>query len=75
VVISRFAIRVTAMLTVLTSCSAPNQSLTTTDAEAGAAYDCGTIQGPVSTNEFYEDNPTYKDPVDDSAAWTTSAPE
>jgi CubicO group peptidase (beta-lactamase class C family) len=40
-----------------------------------AAFDCSAIQGPLSTNRFYEDNPTYTDPVDDSASWTLSTPE
>ena len=39
-----------------------------------APFDCSKIQGPLSTNQFYEDNPTYIDPVDDSADWTTSTP-
>ena len=70
--------RVIAMLSVLTSCSSPSPA--TTDAGSGsegavAAFDCGTIQGPLSTDSFYEDNPTYTDPVDDSASWATSTPE
>ena len=40
-----------------------------------AAFDCGKIQGPKSKNSFYEDNPTYIDPVDDSASWRMSDPE
>jgi CubicO group peptidase (beta-lactamase class C family) len=44
------------------------------DAPAIAAYDCAAIEGPLSTNQFYEDNPTYIDPVDDSASWTMSTP-
>ena len=40
-----------------------------------AAFDCNALEGPLSTNRFYEDNPTYTDPVDDSASWTTSTPE
>jgi CubicO group peptidase (beta-lactamase class C family) len=40
-----------------------------------AAFDCNALQGPLSTNQFYETNPTYVDPVDDSASWTTSTPE
>lgn len=40
-----------------------------------APFDCSAIQGPLSTNRFYEDNPTYTDPVDDSASWTLSTPE
>lgn len=40
-----------------------------------AAFDCSAIQGPLSTNRFYENNPTYTDPVDDSASWTLSTPE
>jgi CubicO group peptidase (beta-lactamase class C family) len=70
----RFGIRVMAMLSVLASCSSPQPSPTTPDA-AIAAFDCGTIQGPLSTTTFYEDNPTYTDPVDDSASWTISTPE
>jgi CubicO group peptidase (beta-lactamase class C family) len=40
-----------------------------------ASFDCNAIQGPLSTNRFYEDNPTYTDAVDDSASWTLSTPE
>lgn len=40
-----------------------------------AAFDCSAIQGPLSTNRFYEDNPAYTDPVDDSASWKLSTPE
>jgi CubicO group peptidase (beta-lactamase class C family) len=40
-----------------------------------AAFDCNAIRGPLSTNRFYEDNPTYTDPVDDTASWTMSTPE
>jgi CubicO group peptidase (beta-lactamase class C family) len=40
-----------------------------------AAFDCNAIQGPLSTNRFYETNPTYTDPVDDGASWTMSTPE
>lgn len=39
-----------------------------------AAFDCSAIQGPLSTNQFYETNPTYTDPVDDSASWTLATP-
>jgi CubicO group peptidase (beta-lactamase class C family) len=75
----RLGIGVLATLGVLASCAAPKPS-PAPDAGAepsgpAAAFDCGKIQGPVSTNEFYEDNPTYTDPVDDSASWQTSAPE
>ena len=45
------------------------------DAPPSAEFDCNAIQGPLSTNRFYEDNPTYTDPVDDSASWTLSTPE
>jgi CubicO group peptidase (beta-lactamase class C family) len=77
-VIPRFGICVLAMLSLIASCSSPQPS-PATDAgsrhdRATAAFDCGTIQGPLSTT-FYEDNPTYTDPVDDSASWTTSTPE
>jgi CubicO group peptidase (beta-lactamase class C family) len=40
-----------------------------------APFDCSATQGPLSTNRFYEDNPTYIDSVDDSASWTLSTPE
>src|SRR3954468_22022570 len=66
------------MLCVLASCSAPATSPLTDDRSgpggAVAAFDCGRIQGPLSSNQFYEDNPTYTDPVDDSASWRTSTP-
>ncbi|HEX3759533.1 MAG TPA: hypothetical protein VHW23_12540 [Kofleriaceae bacterium] len=39
-----------------------------------AAFDCAALQAPLSTNQFYEANPTYTDPVDDSASWTMSTP-
>jgi len=74
-VIPRFGLRVMAMLSVLASCSSPKPSPSTSDAGAMAAFDCAAIQGPLSTNRFYEDNPTYLDPVDDSASWTISTPE
>jgi CubicO group peptidase (beta-lactamase class C family) len=76
--VKRFGTGVVAMLSVITSCSSPTPPPATTDAgrdKAMAAFDCGTIQGPLSTNRFYEDNPTYTDPVDDSASWTISTPE
>jgi CubicO group peptidase (beta-lactamase class C family) len=68
------------MLSVIASCSSPTPSPAPTEARSGsggavAAFDCGTIQGPRSTNRFYDDNPTYTDPVDDSASWTVSTPE
>lgn len=75
-VIPRFGIRVLAVLCVVTSCSSPTQPPTTADAAPGGAnaeFDCGAIQGPPS-NSFYEDNPTYTDPVDDSDSWTVSTP-
>jgi CubicO group peptidase (beta-lactamase class C family) len=77
-VIPRFGIRVMVMLCVLASCSSPKSSPATPDVGsdgATAVFDCGSIQGPLSTARFYEDNPTYIDPVDDSASWTTSTPE
>jgi CubicO group peptidase (beta-lactamase class C family) len=43
-------------------------------AGTAAAFDCSSIQGPLSTNQFYEANPTYTDPVDDTATWTMSTP-
>lgn len=39
-----------------------------------AAYDCTALEAPLSTHAFYEDNPTYVDPVDDTASWTMSTP-
>jgi CubicO group peptidase (beta-lactamase class C family) len=65
------------MLSVVASCSSPEPSAAKSDAgpdRATAAFDCGTIQGPLSTDRFYEDNPTYTDPVDDSASWKMSTP-
>lgn len=77
-----------ATLSMIVACSPPGPSLATADAGAGvdaipdgaaggasAAFDCSAIQGPLSTNRFYEDNPTYTDPVDASASWTMSTPE
>ena len=61
---------------VIASCSSPEPSSETTDAGRDlASYDCSRIQGPLSTSSFYEDNPTYTDPVDDGASWTMSTPE
>jgi CubicO group peptidase (beta-lactamase class C family) len=79
-VIPRFGICVLVILSVLASCSSPQPSSATTDTgsehdRATAAFDCDAIQGPLSTRNFYEDNPTYTDPVDDSASWTMSTPE
>lgn len=79
-VIPHFGIRVMAMLIVIAACSSPKPSPVITDARsepagAIAAFDCSAIQGPLSTNTFYEDNPTYNDPVDDSASWTISTPK
>jgi CubicO group peptidase (beta-lactamase class C family) len=45
------------------------------NAPPAASFDCSAIEGPLSTNLFYEDNPTYTDAVDDSASWTLSTPE
>jgi CubicO group peptidase (beta-lactamase class C family) len=39
-----------------------------------AAFDCSAIQGPLSTHHFYEANPTYTGPVDDTVTWTMSTP-
>lgn len=77
--VPRFGVRVLATLSLLASCSSPDPSPAATDArpgsgEAVAAFDCGAIQGPLSTGTFYDDNPTYTDPVDDSASWTVSTP-
>jgi len=81
-VVPRFGVCVLAMLSVIAACSGPAPAPATTDAGSGsgsgkaiAAFDCSTIQGPLATNKFYEDNPTYADPVDDSASWTISTPE
>lgn len=74
----RFGMGVLAMLSVIASCSSPQPPPAATGpgaGEASAAFDCARIQGPLSTNRFYDDNPTYTDPVDDSASWTTSPPE
>ncbi len=38
-----------------------------------AAYNCSTIQGP-QTRTFYESNPTYTDPVDDTSTWKITTP-
>lgn len=68
---ARVGVPVVVLLSVLASCAAPEAG----PGRADAAYDCDTIQGPVSTDRFYEDNPTYTDPVDDSTSWPVSAPE
>jgi CubicO group peptidase (beta-lactamase class C family) len=78
VVIPRFGVRMLAMLIVIASCTSPTPPSVTTGSGSGeaiAAFDCSRIQGPQSTNRFYEDNPTYIDPVDDSASWRISSPE
>lgn len=77
--ISRLGVHVLAVVFVVTSCSAPPASSPPQETgsggdEAVAEFDCGAIQGPRPTNRFYEDNPTYTDPVDDSASWTMSSP-
>ena len=43
--------------------------------DGAAAFDCTAIQGALSTNQFYETNPTYTDPVDDTATWASSTPQ
>jgi CubicO group peptidase (beta-lactamase class C family) len=68
---------VLAMSSVVASCSSPEPSAAPAgdgSGEAVAAFDCGKIQGPRSTNSFYEDNPTYTDPVDDRTSWTRATP-
>jgi len=72
-VIPRLGMSVLAVLSVTAACSRPAPSPAATSAGSGA-FDCGAIQGPRSTGTFYEDNPTYVDPVDDSASWTFSTP-
>ena len=44
------------------------------DGSPAASFDCAALQAPLSTNQFYETNPTYTDKVDDTASWTTSTP-
>ncbi|HYQ67634.1 serine hydrolase [Actinophytocola sp.] len=70
---TRRGVRVLLLLGLIASCAAPKPS----PAPAGhdAAFDCAAIQGPLSRDRFYEDNPTYTDPVDDSASWTLSTPQ
>jgi CubicO group peptidase (beta-lactamase class C family) len=68
-----------AMLSVIAACASPRPSPATTHVGSGpdravAAFDCSAIQGPLSTNRFYEDSPTYTDPVDDSASLAISTP-
>jgi CubicO group peptidase (beta-lactamase class C family) len=71
----RFGVLVVVVSCVLAACSSPAALPPTTGgARPGAGYDCAELQGPLSTDRFYEDNPTYVDPVDDSDSWTTSAP-
>jgi len=68
---------VLAVLSVLAACSAPTADPAPSGADAGQAsapFDCGTIQGPLSKGKFYEDDPSYEDPVDDSTSWTFSTP-
>src|ERR1700741_1051804 len=71
----RSAVILLAMLGMTASCSSPEPAPSEDAAEAVASYGCGRIQGPLSKDSFYEDNPTYTDPVDDSASWTMSTPE
>lgn len=74
-VIRRLGIAVMATLGVIASCSSPNPPPAPNGPDGPvAAFDCRSIQGPLSTDKFYEDNPTYTDPVDDSPSWTTSTP-
>jgi CubicO group peptidase (beta-lactamase class C family) len=69
---TRRGVRVLVLLGLIASCAAPKPSPTPTGHDA--AFDCAAIQGPLSRDRFYEDNPTYTDPVDDSASWTLSTP-
>ena len=76
-----------ATLIAIAGCSATTSGLETGDAGSEptrdgasdglpiAPFNCSAIQGPLSTNRFYESNPMYIDPVDDSASWTLSTPE
>jgi CubicO group peptidase (beta-lactamase class C family) len=77
--IVRVGVGVMAMLSVIAACASPTPSPSATHGGSGsgrtvAAFDCKAIQGPVSTNRFYEDNTTYTDRVDDSASWAISTP-
>jgi CubicO group peptidase (beta-lactamase class C family) len=46
------------------------------DAGSSTSVDCEAIwQRPGHGTTFYENNPTYVDPIDDSASWTFSTPE
>ena len=59
-------------MALIAACAAPDPS--GGPDPTAAAYDCAAIQGPLSTHRFYDDNPTYTDPVDDSASWATAPP-
>jgi CubicO group peptidase (beta-lactamase class C family) len=83
----QYRTRVMITLIAIAGCSGSTSGLETGDAASGpvrdgasdglpiAPFDCSAIQGPLSTNHFYEDNPMYIDPVDDTASWTLSTPE
>jgi CubicO group peptidase (beta-lactamase class C family) len=78
----RIGVQMLSVVSMIASCSTPTQMVASKPVTAAAktegpiaAFDCGKIQGPKSKNSFYEDNPTYIDPVDDSASWKISAPE
>jgi CubicO group peptidase (beta-lactamase class C family) len=67
-----FGIRVLAMLSVIAMLGVSAACSSRKPPGASAGFDCRRIQGPLSTNKFYEDNPTFTDPVDDSASWKVS---
>ncbi|GLY99074.1 serine hydrolase [Actinoplanes sp. NBRC 103695] len=84
----RFGLQMLSVVSMIASCSTrtptvtPSPTVTSKPVTAGtgndgsiAAFDCDRIQGPDSKKSFYEDNPTYIDPVDDSASWKISGPE
>ena len=75
----RASVGVLATASLIAACALPGASPAPSRSGSGphreaTAFDCGAIQGPLSRNRFYEDNPTYTDPVDDSASWTISTP-
>ena len=58
-----------------TSISDDDDSTAAGDDDADPVVDCETLwEVPGGGGTFYEQNPTYEDPVDDSDDWTFSAP-